>query len=68
MLQNKNQMMQYPVANHYDDEGLKILKSMRNQVIVNNRENDRLSELRDALLPKLMSGEIDVSQIEPSTL
>ena len=60
--------MQYPVANHYDDEGLKILKSMRNQVIVNNRENDRLSELRDALLPKLMSGEIDVSQIEPSTL
>lgn len=60
--------MQYPVANHYDDEGLKILKSMRNQVIVNNREDDRLSELRDALLPKLMSGEIDVSQIEPSTL
>ena len=28
-----------------------------------NRENERLSELRDTLLPKLMSGEIDVSNI-----
>lgn len=28
-----------------------------------NRENERLSELRDTLLPKLMSGEIDVSKI-----
>lgn len=30
----------------------------------NNTENRRLAELRDALLPKLMSGEIDVSKIE----
>ena len=28
------------------------------------RENARLSELRDTLLPKLMSGEIDVSEVE----
>lgn len=28
-----------------------------------NRENEQLSELRDTLLPKLMSGEIDVSKI-----
>lgn len=28
------------------------------------KENQRLSILRDALLPKLMSGEIDVSDIE----
>ena len=33
---------------------------------LNNRlENERLATLRDALLPKLMSGEIDVSAIHP---
>lgn len=30
----------------------------------NQRENNRLSELRDSLLPKLMSGEIDVLDIQ----
>jgi len=30
----------------------------------NNRESAKLAELRDALLPKLMSGEIDVSSIQ----
>ena len=30
----------------------------------NKDENDRLTSVRDALLPKLMSGEIDVSEIE----
>lgn len=30
----------------------------------NQRENDRLATLRDTLLPKLMSGEIDVSDIQ----
>ncbi len=30
----------------------------------NKAENDRLSALRDTLLPKLMSGEIDVSDVE----
>lgn len=34
------------------------------QIRLNERENEKLSALRDALLPKLMSGEIDVSQIE----
>lgn len=30
----------------------------------NSLENMRLAELQDALLPKLMSGEIDVSAIQ----
>ena len=30
----------------------------------NSEENKRLAQLRDALLPKLMSGEIDVSEVE----
>ena len=33
-------------------------------IISNQQENQHLSELRDSLLPKLMSGEIDVSDIE----
>lgn len=30
----------------------------------NSLENMRLAELRDVLLPKLMSGEIDVSAVQ----
>ena len=37
------------------------------QIRLNERENEKLSALRDALLPKLMSGKIDVSQIELPT-
>lgn len=33
-------------------------------IISNQRENRQLSELRNALLPKLMSGELDVSDID----
>ena len=34
------------------------------QIRINAIENDRLKRLRDSLLPKLMSGEIDVSTIQ----
>lgn len=40
-----------------------ILHSFRMQIATNVKENHRLASLRDALLPKLMSGEIDVSDI-----
>jgi type I restriction enzyme S subunit len=33
-------------------------------IIRNQQENQRLSELRDTLLPKLMSGELDVSDLD----
>lgn len=33
-------------------------------IISNQREDQQLSELRDSLLPKLMSGELDVSDID----
>lgn len=61
---DKKQMMQYPVANGCGEEDLEILASVLDQISANNRENVRLSELRDVLLPKLMSGEIDVSQVD----
>ena len=34
------------------------------KIFANIFENKKLGELRDALLPKLMSGEIDVSKVE----
>lgn len=38
------------------------------QMRLNERENGRLETLRDALLPKLMSGEIDVSKADITQL
>jgi type I restriction enzyme S subunit len=40
------------------------LKSIFEKVRSNKKQNNKLSNLRDTLIPKLMSGEIDVSQIE----
>lgn len=40
-----------------------IVSPMYAQIRINAIENDKLKRLRDSLLPKLMSGEIDVSDI-----
>lgn len=45
------------------DEFTKIVAPMYTEIWINEDENIRLSLLRDALLPKLMSGEIDISGI-----
>lgn len=37
---------------------------MLNQIVSNRLENKRLAELRDTLLPRLMSGELDVATID----
>lgn len=41
-----------------------LLQPLYNLIITNRIENRRLANLRDALLPRLMSGEIDVSKVE----
>ena len=41
-----------------------VVAPMFEQISLNQAENKRLAGLRDALLPKLMSGEIDVSNID----
>lgn len=38
------------------------------KIFANQRENTRLAAIRDALLPKLMSGKIDVSNVDISAL
>lgn len=44
------------------------LQSMYDAVRANNLENRRLESLRDSLLPKLMSGEIDASKVDLAQL
>lgn len=39
-------------------------KAITEQLYANYNENESLKELRDALLPKLMSGEIDISKFQ----
>ena len=43
---------------------LRVAEPMFQEVLNNNIENLRLSTLRDSLLPKLMSSEIDVSAVQ----
>ena len=51
------------IADDAAAEFLSVATPMFGQVLSNSIENQRLAELRDTLLPKLMSGEIDVSDI-----
>lgn len=48
------------VINEFND----IAQTLFDLIISNQRENQQLSKLRVSLLPKLMSGELDVSNIE----
>lgn len=64
---DKKQMMNYPVSLSCKETNLELLSSAAKQINSNERQNGRLSELRDTLLPKLMSGEIDVSEVEAPT-
>lgn len=41
-----------------------LITPMAAAIVANQEENNRLTALRDAILPKLMSGEIDVSGIQ----
>jgi len=45
-------------------EFTELVKPIFELILLNQKENNRLSNLRDTLLPKLMSGELDVSNID----
>lgn len=51
-------------TNGYDSKLLQQIGSCFKTIGACNRESVSLASLRDALLPKLMSGEIDVSKVE----
>ena len=63
---DKQQIMTYPVVLPSEaalDEFNAIALPLIEQIYSNRAENKRLSLLRDTLIPKLMSGEIDVSTV-----
>lgn len=59
---DKKQIMEYAITKSCDEESLRILNATADLIAKNSSESNYLAELRDALLPKLVSGEIDVSK------
>ena len=64
---DKKQIMNYPIVLP-DKESLALFNGltvpMLEQIATNRIESSRLASFRDALLPKLMSGELDVSSLD----
>ena len=52
------------LSQEYRIKYLNIIKPILWQIKYNEKENRILTQLRDTLLPKLMSGEIDVSKVD----
>ena len=59
----KSLEINYPSDNEVEDFNSKV-SPMLNLISCVDMENQRLQALRDTLLPKLMSGEIDVSELD----
>ncbi len=60
--------LEIPMPTNLEANSLhEILEPVFSLIATNQKENHRLEMLRDALLPKLMSGEIDVSRVEVPT-
>lgn len=62
--QDVNSIWIYPPDNPLVKEYCKWVQPIFTTILRNCSQNVKLSQLRDALLPKLMSGELDVSDIE----
>lgn len=63
---DKQQIMMYPVYVPSDEELMafnRVAQPVMKQVQFNREENKRLIALRDTLLPKLMTGEIDIKDV-----
>lgn len=64
---DKQQIMNYPIVIP-SEESLnafnKVIKPMLEQIASNRAENIRLIALRDTLLPRLMSGDLDISALD----
>ena len=61
-------MLGFVVPGLADTKIVKTLDYVVAQMARNDAENVSLANLRDALLPKLMSGEIDVSKVDVTQL
>lgn len=52
------------LSNKQNSDFLNVAEPIYSEILNITLENKRLSELRNTLLPKLMNGEIDVSEVE----
>ena len=60
---DKKQMLTYEIAGNPNAQAMSFIRTGLAQISASSSESDHLAALRDALLPKLMSGEIDVSKV-----
>lgn len=51
-------------SNAVNKEFNALTEPLLTMIMANDIENQRLATLRDTLLPKLMSGELDISSLE----
>ncbi|MEQ2542680.1 restriction endonuclease subunit S [Lachnospiraceae bacterium CLA-AA-H183] len=64
---NKTQFGKIPViipSKHVSQEFDTLCRPLFEKILLNQKENIKLSALRNTLLPKLMSGELDVSDLD----
>lgn len=47
-----------------NEEFNSLVQPLLTMIMTNDHENERLSQIREALLPKLMSGELDISEVD----
>lgn len=52
-----------PIPSVEDNDNINSLKGITTMISVNNAENVKLSQVRDLLLPQLLSGKLDVSEV-----
>lgn len=60
---DKKQMMTFPITTRCQEAELAMFNSAIEAIVANEIETIDLIELRDSLLPKLMSGEVDISSV-----
>lgn len=65
---DKKQMMTFPICTNCNSTDLQLLHELASMIGTNHAESRQLMRLRDTLLPKLMSGEIDVSKVDLTQL
>ena len=65
---DKKQMLAYEIVGKPSMRATVFISSALKQLSIASEESGRLAVLRDTLLPKLMSGEIDVSKVDLTQL
>ena len=63
---DRKQMMEFPISTSCSTDDLATLSASIELISKNDRESAELADLRDMLLPKLMSGEINIVDVESS--